>query len=105
VEFLRGFERRVRSDPKAFPRNPDDEQGAEAATDCLRFVGDQNAFNQVRSQVYENFLIEGAGGVDVVVEQTPNDPRKIILRHVPWYQLFWDPHSARKDFSDAKYKG
>lgn len=105
VEFLRGFERRVRSDPKAFPRNPDDEQGAEAATDGLRFVGDQNAFNQVRSQVYENFLIEGTGGVDVVVEQTPNDPRKIILRHVPWYQLFWDPHSARKDFSDAKYKG
>ncbi len=105
VEFLRGFERRVRSDPKAFPRNPDDERGAEAATDALRFVGDQNAFNQVRSDVYENMLIEGTGGVDVVVEQTRNDEAKIVLRHVPWYQLFWDPHSARKDFSDAKYKG
>lgn len=105
VEFLRGFERRVRSDPKAFPRNPDDERGAEAATDGLRYVGDQNAFNQIRSDVYENMLIEGTGGVDVIVERTPNDEAKIITRQVPWNQLFWDPHSAKKDFNDAKYKG
>ena len=105
VQFYKGFERRTRTDPKAFPRNPDDEQGAEAATDSLRFVGDQNAFNQVRSDVYENIVVEGTGGVDVVVERTPYDPAKIVLRHVPWHQLFWDPHSAKKDFSDAKYKG
>lgn len=105
VEFLKGFERRVRSDPKAFPRNPDDEQGAEAATDSLRFVADQNDYDQKRSDVYENMLVEGTGGVDVVAEEMPNGDVKIVYKRVPWDRLFWDPHSAEKDFSDKKYCG
>jgi hypothetical protein len=105
VEYLRGFERRMRSDPKAFPRTPEEESGAEAATDALRFVGDQNDFDEVRSNVYENLLIEGTGGVDVFVERTKNDEAKIVYKRIPFDRLFWDPHSADKDFADSKYKG
>lgn len=105
VEFLKGFERRVRSDPKAFPRNPDDEQGAEAATDALRFVADQNDYDEIRSDVYENFLVEGTGGCDIVVEPDAKGDYKVVYKRIPWDRLFWDPHSYEKDFSDAKYKG
>lgn len=104
VEFLRGFERRMRSDPKAFPRTPDDESSANAATDALRYVGDANDFDEIRSNVYENFLIEGFGGADVIVEQRSTGP-EIVIKQVPWDRLFFDPHSREKDFSDAKYKG
>lgn len=104
VEFLRGFERRMRSDPKAFPRNPGDEDAANAATDSLRYVADANDFDKVRSEVYENMIIEGFGGVDVVVE--PNgEGYDIKTQYVPWDRLFYDPHSRMRDFSDAKYRG
>lgn len=105
VEFLRGFERRMRSDPKAFPRTPKEEQLAEAATDALRYLADLNDFDEVRSRVYENFLVEGAGGADVYAEENAAGEIQIRLQYVPWDRLFWDPHSVEYDFSDAKYKG
>jgi len=67
VEHLMGLERRTRSDPKAYPRNPTDEKAAEAATDALRFIADENEFQQIRSRVAENMLIEGIGAAEVVV--------------------------------------
>jgi hypothetical protein len=105
VSTLCGGERRMRSDPKAFPRNPQDEQTATAATDALRFVGDQNKFNVVRSKVYEEMLVEGFGGADVVIEDTPRGEKKVSIKRVPWDRLFFDPHSSASDFSDATYKG
>jgi len=35
-----GAETQLRSDPKAYPRTPEDEEGAEAITKGLRFVAD-----------------------------------------------------------------
>lgn len=105
VSTLCGGERRMRSDPKAFPRNPQDEQTSNAATDALRFVGDQNKFNVTRSKVYEEMLIEGFGGVDVVIEPTPTGEKRVKIKRVPWGRLFFDPHSSASDFSDASYKG
>lgn len=104
VATLKGGEMRMRSDPKAFPRNPQDEETADTATMALRYIGDQNKFNVTRSKVYENFLIEGFGGADVVIEPTKNEKRVKIIR-VPWDRLFYDPHSSAEDFSNAKYKG
>jgi len=104
VNFLRGLEQRQRTDPKAFPRTPHEEQLSEAATDALRFVSDQNGFDDLRSEVYENMLIEGFGGVDVTVVQRGQE-YDVDLKHVPWDRLFYDPHSRRRDFSDVRYKG
>lgn len=105
VSTLCGGERRMRSDPKAFPRNPQDEQTAGAATDALRYVGDLNKFNVTRSKVYEEMLVEGFGGADVVIEDAPNGEKRVSIKRVPWDRLFFDPHSAANDFSDATYKG
>lgn len=105
VETMRGYERRTRSDPKAYPRTPNDESGANAATDALRFVGDQNDFDTIRSDVYENLLVEGTGGCDVVVEEQPNGERKVTINYVPWDRIFYDPHARARDFRDATYKG
>lgn len=104
VEYLRGFERRLRSDPKAFPRNPDDDQLSEAATDALRFVADRNDFDVIRSDVYEDLAVEGTGGVDITVEDGSDGP-EIVLTRVPWDRIFYDPYARQKDFSDARYLG
>ncbi len=104
VEYLRGFERRLRSDPKAFPRTPQEEQLSDAATDSLRFVADQNDFDVIRSDVFEDMMIEGFGGADVTVRPA-RDGYDVDITRVPWDRLFYDPYSREKDFSDCRYKG
>ncbi len=118
IETLRGLEKEQRSDPKAFPRNPQDEQAAHAATDALRFVADNNAYDVIRSEVWENLLIEGLGGVEVIAEVKPRPKAdlmgstamtkpdyKIIVNKIAWDRFFRDPHARKADFSDARYMG
>jgi len=104
IATLKGAEMRTRTDPKAFPRNPQDEESAEVATMALRFIGDQNNYNSLRSKVYENMLVEGTGGIDVIAEPAPNGKKRVKFIRVPWDRLGADPHSAAEDFSDAKYR-
>lgn len=106
VETLCGVEQRMRSDPKAFPRTPQiDEQSANAATDALRFIADSNKFNSIRSKAYEEMLVEGFCGADVVAEQKKDGTYAVKIKRVPWDRLFYDPHSSDADFSDAECKG
>jgi hypothetical protein len=105
VEHLLGLERKTRTDPKAFPRNPTDEKAAEAATDALRYVSDLNDFPQLRSFVAENMLIEGYGGCEVIVEKREGKNPKVVQRKIRWDRLYFDPFSMEADFSDANYMG
>jgi len=105
VDSICGLERRTRTDPKAFPRNPDDEQQAEAATDSLRFVADENRWPAVRSEVFGDILIEGTGAVEVCVENKANGDIKIVTKRIPWDRYFYDPHARNLDFSDKGYDG
>jgi hypothetical protein len=106
VELLRGLERRGRSDPKAFPRTPDEDNRADAATQALRYVADDQRYDVVRSSVFDNILIEGVGGCEVIVEPDRlNGGYNIVINHIPWDRLFWDPHSRHPGFTDARYLG
>ncbi len=105
VDYLAGLEKQSRQDPKAYPRNPNDQAAADAATDAIRFVAEGNRFPMIASRVWENVLIEGAGGVDVCVEPGGPQGYRITLKRIPWDRMFWDPHSSEGDFSDAKYLG
>lgn len=101
VNFLLGTERQTRTDPKAFPREPGDEKGAEAATDALRYVADCNDFDQIKSDAFENMVVEGyCGGITEVDAKL-----EVKQRRIPWDRLFFDPHSSERNFSDAKYMG
>lgn len=101
IDSLLGLEKQGRTDPRANPRTPMDEDAANAATDSIRFVCDIENFSQKRSEVFENILCEGTGGAIVEVDGKQN----INIRQIPWDRIFFDPHSRFKDFRDAKYKG
>jgi hypothetical protein len=108
VEYLLGLERKTRTDPQAYPRTPEDDPGAEAATDALRYVADCNFFNQTKSSVYENMQVEGFGGCEVIVDNATysgTQNKSVCIRYVRWDRLFYDPHSLLHDFSDARYNG
>jgi hypothetical protein len=105
VYLLCGLERRNRSDPKAFPRTPTEEDRADAATQALRYIGDDNSIDVIRSAVYEEMLVEGFGGLEIGLVDDGKGGADVTLTHVPWDRLWVDPHSRRADFSDARYAG
>lgn len=105
IEWLRGLEIKQRTDPKAFPRTPQHTQDAESVTDAIRYVCDEQDWDRIRSDVYDEILVEGFGGCEVVHETNENGSVDVIINQYPWDRLFYDPYSRRADFSDARYKG
>jgi hypothetical protein len=105
LQLLCGMERKARTDPKAFARTPAEEDRADAATQALRYIADDNSFSLVRSGVFENMLVEGAGGAELGLEDDGQGGANITITHVPWDRVWYDPHSRSLDFSDARYKG
>ena len=104
VDFLKGYEMGQRVDPRALPRTPRHEQDAEGVEQALRYVADDQRFDHKRSQVWDNLLVEGAGGYRVGVKETRYGI-DITIDRVPWDRMFYDPHSSEPDFSDARYVG
>lgn len=105
IDALLGYEKKQRTDPKAYPRTPKHEKEAQSCTDALRFVCDENNFQQIRSEVAENNFLEGAGAVVVGVKKKGNGQVDVSLNHIPWDRFYYDPHSRKRDFSDANYLG
>ena len=105
LELLCGMERKARTDPKAFARTPAEEDRADAATQCLRYIVDDNSFSIIRSAVFDNMLTEGAGGADLGLEDDGQGSCNITITHIPWDRIWYDPHSRSYDFSDARYRG
>ena len=104
VDTLKGLESQSRTDPKAYPRTPDHDEAADAATDGIRYVLDNNDFDTLGADCLEYMAIEGTGGCAVEVEPRKDDI-EVVVRPLAWNRLFFDPHSVRRDFSDAKYIG
>ena len=104
VNAMLGLERQTRKDPKAFPRNPQDEGAAQAATDALRYVCDDSRWDEKRSAAAKNLAIEGTCAIMVGVKRSRDgiDPD---IRPISWDRLYHDPHSVEFDFADASFMG
>lgn len=104
VQFLLGMETQNRTDPKALPRTPNDEKSGEVSTDALRFVEERNKSDQEFSDGFENYIVEGVEGHEVIAVERRG---KMEVEHnlIPWDRMFWDAHSRRKDFKDWRYHG
>ena len=111
VNYMLGEEAKRRSLPRAFPRTPKDVEGANAATDGLRYVIDDNRYEHKRSAVFKNLCIEGYGGVEIRAEMLPmtaptgQPDYKIVIQQLAWDRIFFDQHSREPDYSDAKFVG
>ena len=60
IDAMVGIEQNGRTDPRAFPRAPGDEQAADIATKALVFVDDITRFDQKRSEAFENLLVSSS---------------------------------------------
>lgn len=104
VNAMLGLEKQTRKDPKAFPREPGDEQSANAATDAIRYVCDDSRWDDKRSQAGKELAVEGTCAVMVGLKQTRDgfDPD---IRRISWDRFYYDPHASEFDFADAAYMG
>lgn len=101
IGFLCGMEQRQRSDPKAYPRNPEDNNTAEVVTDVLDFVETETRFDNTASQSFRDLNIEGIEAAEVIVENGD-----VVAVNILQYDgFFYDPRSKKRDFSDARYLG
>lgn len=105
IDGVVGLVERMRQDPKAYPRTPKHEDGAETATSVLRYVTDINDFSSLCAEVSRGGAINGIGGVEMSLEPGDNGDPDIALAAVDPDCFFYDPRSFRPDFSDARYMG
>lgn len=100
-----GLLERMKQDPKAYPRTPKHEEGAETATASIRYVLDANNWNALSAEEARDGAINGLFGVELdLIEGDQGDP-DIGLNEIDNDTFFYDPTSYRYDFSDARYMG
>lgn len=100
VNGILGVMQGAQTDPRAFPRNPQDTESANVASKTLRYIADVTDFDEVKLDCAENFWIEGTCAA--IIEC---DGDNISVNQVRWEEFFFDPHSRRPDFKDASYLG
>ena len=105
IDGVVGQVEQLRQDPKAFPRTPKHEDGAELATAAIRYVLDQQEFDAKTPLVARDGAVDGIGGVELNLVQGDKGDPEIELEIVDAQSFFYDPRSYKHDFSDARYKG
>lgn len=105
VNYHLGMEKKQRRDPKAFGRGPSDQQAADVVTEALRYAMDRTDYHSERSRMWENIKVEGYGALEASLVDRGDGNQDVAWKHVAWDRFFFDPHSARTDFSDARYVG
>jgi hypothetical protein len=100
VNGILGVLEQARSDPQAYPRNPQDQDSADVVTKVLRFIADKCDFTSIKLDVADNHFVEGNGAV--IVEM---DGDEITPTQIRWEEFYYDPYSRRHDFLDARYLG
>lgn len=96
-----GVIKQGKTSPRAYARNPDDEQSSDVASKVLRFIADESNFHAVRIDAAQNYLVQGTCAV--IVE--PNEDGRIEIVQGRWEEFFYDPRARRQDFGDARYMG
>jgi hypothetical protein len=120
IDGIVGLVERLKQDPKAYPRTPQHQQGADLATAVLRYIMDRNKWNEVGPIIAEAAAVDGIGGIELDLktmpqtEQTqqqgqPPPPQQsdydVLFRPVDNDGFFYDPRSFKHDFDDARYMG
>ena len=108
VDGTVGVLQRSRGDPRAVPRTPTSGgEGAEVATQCLRFALDQSDWQEKEGACLRQAYNEGLAVA--VIEEIPGDmgagDPDYDLADVDPTTFYYDPRSIRPDFSDARFMG
>lgn len=100
-----GLIERLRQDPKAYPRTPKQEEGAELATAIIRYVLDEQEWKSKSPECALDGAVDGLGGIRLEIEEGDHGDPEIGFDVVEPDSFFYNPRSFRPDFSDSNYMG
>jgi hypothetical protein len=105
VNGVVGLIEKLRQAPKAYPRTPKEEAGADLATAVVRYVVDEQQFKTLSPFCGQDAAIDGFSGLELTLEQGDQGDPEIGLAKVEGDDFFYDPRSYDLDFADARYMG
>lgn len=105
IDGIIGLLERMRQEPKAYPRTPEHEQGAELSTAALRYVLDEQEWKAKAPECARDGAIDGIAGIEIELEEGDNGDNDVGFEIVEPDSFFYDPRSYRMDFTDARYMG
>lgn len=105
IDAVVGLVEKLRQDPKAYPRTPQHEQGAELATAALRYCLDEQDWKAKSPNCAEAAAVDGLGGIELEIIQGDEGDPEIGISVVDTDGFFYDPRSYKFDFSDARFLG
>lgn len=104
INSIVGVMRQIRTDPKAFARTQKGEEGAELATEVVRYILDASKFEDIESECISDAAILFGVSEMLLIQGDQGDP-DIDIKHVNAKTFFYDPRSVRSNFDDARYMG
>lgn len=105
IDGLVGVVRKLRTDPKAFPRTEKHEEGADVATQVIRTICDSSMFEDIEAECAKDAAVHGIGVSELAFTASGDGDPDIELQYVDPRTFFYDPRSVKPDFSDARYMG
>lgn len=103
VDMVLALEVQKRVDMQIVPREEDDAEMAEILTKLLVHVQEQNDCNFYLAQTFREGIIGGRGWTMVDVEEDETGENQIVVKWIPWEEVFIDPFHRKPDGSDARY--
>ena len=104
IDSVAGLVTRLRQDPKAFPRNPKNADGAEIATQSVRAVLDANLWKYLDGACATQAGIEGIAGVELKLIEGDHEDPDVGMEFVHGEDFFHDPRD-RKPQVQGRFHG
>lgn len=105
IDSIVSLAQRLRQEPKAYPRTPQADSGAEVATQSIRSVLDGMNWRNLDFMSCRQAGIDGIGGIELKLIDGDHDDPDVTGDIVFIDDFFYDFHSYKPDFTDANYKG
>lgn len=102
LDWVIGTERRTRIDGAVHPRTEEDGPLAQVKGELLKYLSDTNRVPWERSAAFKDDAICGVGWTEETIRADKRE-EPVMVKHVPWRQMRWDPFSRSNDLSDARF--
>jgi len=105
IDAVTGLVERLRQDPKAFPRTPENQSGADIATAVLRYALDHVDWKSKSPRIARFAAIDGIAGIELDLAFGDHGDPDIDLHIVYADTFFYDPRSFDDGFTDSRFMG
>ena len=105
IDAVVGLVERLKQDPKAYPRTPKSEDGAEIATAVLRYCLDHVQWDGKSPRIARYAAIDGFAGIEIDLAYGDHGDPDIDAHIVYPDTYFYDPRSFDDGFTDVRYHG